>query len=109
MGVGQNSARIVNVLKCLGQDEAVKCFCGDHVGRSQVSDDRRVGVCWVDVEYITVTDADAISIGVTAVSDFKHPTVDVRSMFLKEEFDVVAVDGSPTVEPPGIAQGRRST
>jgi hypothetical protein len=75
---------IIDELECLGKNETIKRISWNDIRCGQVSNDRRLPVVRVDIQYIPLLNVSAVPIRVATIFNFEHAAMDVPPTLLKE-------------------------
>ena len=103
--LGNDRRHIVDELQCLRDDDAVVAVRRDRVRTPEIGDDRRLAVCRIDVEHIVRRDGVSTeTLRIRRVPDLEDSTSHVGPVDLEKVFDVVPVDGLPSIPPRVPAQ-----
>ena len=97
--MAQSRPHVVNELKCLSKDNAVKGVRREVVGTGQVCNDGRLGVALLHMEHVALYHPlPAKAPGVGVVADLQDMSPNIRGVGSQEVLNVVAVNALSPVE-----------
>src|SRR6188474_2061371 len=108
MQVPYGAADVKHELKRLCDDDAIELIVADMLGGGEVSDNRCVRICGIDVQHVRVRDAAAERRGVSTVLDFEHATPHVFALVMQKLLNVITVYRCAALQSPMCAERRGS-